>query len=192
MSASFLEPTSNEDGLLNELFSEDQRLRKKAWDYLYRSYYPMICEFILNSKGTEDDATDLFQDSLITVYLNLQNGSFREASSLRTYLFSICRNLWFKELDNRKKRITVPLDGEHGFVSESDIDNLMTVETVSLLMMQLSEDCRSILIEYFFQERTMEELKEIFKFSSTQVAKNRKWRCHGYLLKLFREQTPLN
>ncbi|HTF18209.1 MAG TPA: RHS repeat-associated core domain-containing protein [Chryseolinea sp.] len=46
---------------------------------------------------------------------------------------------------------------------------LIDVEVVGLLMTELSEDCQRILIEFYFNSRSMEELKVMFDVNSVQV-----------------------
>ena len=59
---------------------------------------------------------------------------------------------------------------------------------MSLLMNELEKDCRDILTEYYFNKKTMAELKDLFNVNSIQAAKNKKWRCMNYLTKLFKEK----
>ena len=87
----------------------------------------------------------------------------------------------------RKQKQSVA-EAESILVTQEDIDYLINVEVVSLLMNELQEDCRSILIEYYYNNRSMAELKEIFNVNSIQVAKTKKWRCLNYLKRLFIEK----
>ena len=146
----------------------------------------MIKDLILKQRGSENDAVDIFQDGLIILNRNLRNGSYRNDSCLSTYLFGICRNLWLKEY-NRK---SMQCEAEQQAVLEMrhNYDYLISTEIVTILMNELGEDCRKILTEYYYNNRSMEELMEIFNVNSIQAAKNKKWRCMNYLIKLFKEK----
>ena len=141
---------------------------------------------ILKLNGSVDDATDIFQDGLVVVNRNLNNGSFRNESTLSTYIFSICKNLWHKEYNRRAKQAA--LEPELVIESRIHFDHIINVEIVTLLMNELQEDCRKILTEYYFNNRSMAELKDMFNVNSIQAAKNKKYRCLNYLTKLFKEK----
>src|SRR5688572_15827013 len=171
--------------LLKNLLSKKAIERDQAWEYVYKTYYPMVRELIQKNSGTDEDATDIFQDGLLVLHRNISNGSFREESSIKTYLYSICKNLWLKELERRARRATSSLD----FLNDptmradttDDLGYLIDTQVIELLISELQEDCRNILIEYYYNNRSMAELKKIFNVGSIQAAKNKKWRCMGYL-----------
>ena len=64
----------------------------------------------------------------------------------------------------------------------------INVEIVTVLMNELGEDCRRILVEYYYNNRSFSELMELFNVNSIQAAKNKKWRCLKYLEKIFKER----
>lgn len=72
---------------------------------------------------------------------------------------------------------------------QQNFNYLINVEIVSLLMNELSDGCRKILNEYYCNNRSMAELKEIFNVNSVQAAKNKKWRCLNYLERLFKAKS---
>jgi len=36
--------------------------------FIYKNYYPSIRNFVLNNSGSEEDAKDIFQESIIIIY----------------------------------------------------------------------------------------------------------------------------
>lgn len=172
--------------LIQKLISNIASVREKSWEQIYVSYYPMVKDMVLKHSGSEEDATDVFQDGLVVLRLNLINGSFRSESTISTYLFSVCKNLWLKEYNKRTKQAM--LQPEFILEARQNVDYLINVEIVTLLMNELQEDCRKILTEYYYHNRSMAELKEMFNVNSIQAAKNKKWRCLNYLVKLFKER----
>lgn len=187
MSANFENRTPQDQKLIKVLLSEQPGEMERGWEFVYKTYYPMVLDNIRKNNGTAEDATDIFQDALMILHGNLKNGTFREESSIRTYIFSICKNLWLKELAKRRKQLDTMPEIMTG--SQNAVDYLMDVEIITLLMNELKMDCRSILTEYYFNNRSMAELKEIFNVNSIQAAKNKKWRCLGHLTKLVKEKS---
>jgi DNA-directed RNA polymerase specialized sigma24 family protein len=64
----------------------------------YKLYYGGIRHFVLKNSGNEEDARDLMQDLLLVLFQKVRSDSFKLTCSLGTYLFSVSRLLWFKEL----------------------------------------------------------------------------------------------
>jgi len=179
------------DVLIDHLLSSNTTIALKAWEDLYVAYYPSIKNFIIANNGLEYEATDIFQDTLVIFLQNIKNKTFRKDASLQTYLFSIARNLWMNELARQKKMVNIDPDDLMLVVTPVDINYLMTVDILGILMNELSEECRQTLIEFYYNNKSMSELKDIFSVSSVEAAKNKKWRCLGYLIKLFKERSPI-
>ncbi len=176
--------------LCGQLLSDDPGLAEKGWSYIYQTYYPMVRTLVLRNAGTENDAIDIFQDALLIFSRNLKNGVFRGESSIKTYLFGIGKNLWLKEIQKKKRANTISLDLDDNDVY--DLDYLKNIERVNRLMDQLQEDCKKILVEFYYHNRSMAELKELFQLNSIQATKNKKWRCLTYLVRLFKENENRN
>jgi RNA polymerase sigma factor (sigma-70 family) len=52
--------------------------------------------------GSVDDASDVFQDSLIIMLEKIDNENFILSCKFKTYLYCVCENLWKTVLDKRK------------------------------------------------------------------------------------------
>jgi RNA polymerase sigma factor (sigma-70 family) len=172
--------------LIQQLLSNHPLVSEKAWQKIYNLFFPAVENLITRSSGSEQDAVDIFQDTLIVLNSNIRRNVFKGQSSLKTYIYSIARNLWYKQLKQRGTQ--VPLDENDQFASEDDIAGLANEELISRLLQELKPDCREILIEFYVNNRSMSELMTMFNVNSIQAAKNKKWRCLGYLVKLFREK----
>jgi RNA polymerase sigma factor (sigma-70 family) len=181
--------TSDKD-LCRQLLSDDSGLADKGWRYIYRIHYPMIRTLILQNSGTEDDAIDIFQDALLIFNKNIKNGTFREESSIKTYLFGICKNLWLREIQIKKRAQTIPPNLQDN--DSDDLEYLRNIEKVTLLLEQLQADCKKILVEFYYHNRSMGELKDLFQLNSIQATKNKKWRCLSYLIRMFKENGNIN
>ncbi len=88
----------------------------------YESCYPSIAAMVRNNSGSSDDAQDLFQETLMALIEKMQKGNLTiyDNVSVNTFLRSIARRLWLKELDRRGKRGTRSLDDLLVVPSEAD------------------------------------------------------------------------
>jgi RNA polymerase sigma factor (sigma-70 family) len=141
---------------------------------------------VLLNSGNELDADDVFQDSLIILYRKVRDEDFRLSSSLKTYLYAICRNKWLKELSRREKMTMLTQDDE--FTSTSD-DNSIEEEILyeereriyREKYEELSEDCKKILKMYAIGS-SITEITKIMGFSSEQHTRNRRFKCKESLI----------
>lgn len=149
--------------------------------YIYKEYYPTIKFLITTNSGTETDAEDVFQDALVVLYRKIARENLILTSSFKTFLYSICRNLWLQRLDRR-----VFSNGFLDMENLSEIqDNLYTgqheeeVEKYRLFQQhffRLGEDCQKIL-RLFLKKTSLKEIAEIMGFKTEKYAKTRKFMC---------------
>ncbi len=86
--------SSQEKALLEGLAKED----KDSIERIYRDNYTMIQSLILNNNGSTDDAADIFQEAMIVLFEKSRNVDFELNCLLKTYIYSVCRRLWLKKL----------------------------------------------------------------------------------------------
>jgi RNA polymerase sigma factor (sigma-70 family) len=157
---------------------------------IYRAYLPGIITYIRRNSGGEEDARDLFQEAMIVLFRKVKAGNFELRSSLNTYLSSICRNLWYKRLRDRKE-VSIP-EGIERPDPDEDLDQLIHLTVQRRLFLQhfqqLGETCREIL-ELYFQKVSMREIAE--KLQTTEgYLKKRKFVCKEKVVKAI-QQDPL-
>lgn len=184
--------TNKSDGELLELLQgPDPIQRDKALSEVYRRSYSMIERMITSNSGSVADAEDIFHDGLISFYKQAQNG-LTLTCAIKTYLFSICRNLWLKRL--RKSGRSDRLENQHNEIVELDNDPseyLIVDECAALVSAQLKligEDCRKIIVYSYFEQFKADEIAQLMDYATPQVARNKKSSC----LKRFREQVLKN
>src|SRR5690349_20099021 len=77
----------------------------KAANLLYRTYFPMVLHFIASNSGTEQEAKDIYQESIIVMYENLQIPGFQLTCRIKTYIYSVSRRLWLKKLAEKSRYV---------------------------------------------------------------------------------------
>ena len=149
--------------------------------HVYKEFYPTIKFLITTNSGTETDAEDVFQDALVVLFKKIAREDLILTSSFKTFLYSICRNLWLQRLDRRV------FSSE--FLEMEDLnelqDNLYLEqpeeehEKYRLFQqhfLKLSEDCQKIL-HLFLGKTSLKEIAEIMGFKTEKYAKTRKFMC---------------
>ena len=188
LSINLLKAEINEQALLKGLAQNDS----KAVEALYKSHFTMIQHFVLNNNGSFDDARDLFQDAMITLYEKVQSDSFVLSCQIKTYLFSICKNLWLKRLQQMGK-YSAPLSTEEESIAvEADLEEFQKKDAAFSIMNRalnsLGEPCKSLLEGYYLNKKGMQELADDFGYTNADNAKNQKYKCLMRLKKLFFSQ----
>jgi RNA polymerase sigma factor (sigma-70 family) len=175
----------NEQALLKGLAQNDS----KAVETLYKSHFGMIQHFVTNNNGSFDDARDIFQEAMITLYEKVQLDNFALTCQIKTYLFSICKNLWLKRLQQMGK-YGAPLSAQEETVSvEDDLEQFEKKDAAFAIMDRalnsLGEPCKSLLEGYYLNKKGMQELASQFGYTNADNAKNQKYKCLMRLKKLF-------
>ena len=175
----------NEQALLKGLANNDS----KAVEALYKSHFNMIQHFVLNNSGSFDDARDIFQEAMITLYEKVQSSSFVLTCQIKTYLFSICKHLWLKRLHQIDKYSSPLSVHEESISVEEDIVAFEKKDAAFAIMDRalnsLGEPCKSLLEGYYINKKGMQELAKDFGYTNADNAENQKYKCLMRLKKLF-------
>jgi RNA polymerase sigma factor (sigma-70 family) len=176
---------SNEQALLKGLANNDSR----AIETIYKDNFNTIQAFILNNNGSYDDARDIFQEAMIALYEKAQSESFVLTCQIKTYVYSICRRLWLKRLQQLGKYTNQVDSLEETIPVEEDLDNHekrnAAFAIMDRAMNSLGEPCKSLLEGYYLKKLGMQELADEFGYTNADNAKNQKYKCLMRLKKLF-------
>ena len=176
----------------NELLIGLKAEESKAIEECYRIAYPSILKFITKNKGTTDDSRDFFQEGLIVLIRMVKKQDFKLTAKVSTLLFSIIRNLWFKELRKRKKQEVYVLDDNDFHFELGDEDqNLVNfeleayqkneiMEETMRAMDQLPAPCKRIILMYYIEELSHKEIGQNLDCSDN-TARQKLFRCMGKL-----------
>lgn len=162
---------------------------RSALKNIYNLYYPVIESFVVKNNGSQLEAKDIFQESVILLYEKLQQNGFVLRCSIKTFLYAISKRLWLKRWNEKKTKV---FDTEF----ESDPGNIDEVynafeqqeqyyENMQNALSQLGEPCAAILRDFYINDLSMVEIAEKFGYTNAQNAKNQKYKCLQRLKKLF-------
>ncbi len=180
-----MKPEINEKPLLEGLAASD----KKAVEAIYQDNYNMVQGLIINNNGSSDDAKDIFQEAMIVLYEKVRSGSFELNCQIKTYLYSVCRRLWLKRLQ-QLNRYAAPLGDTESIVPVEDEIEGHEQRNAEFEMMEkaigsLGEPCKSLLEAYYLQKQNMQVIAANFGYTNADNAKNQKYKCLMRLKKIF-------
>lgn len=154
----------------------------QAISQLYAQHYRMLEHYIMQNSGSEDDAADLIQEVMLVFVKMVSEGKFRGESSIKSFLYSICKNVWITELRKRKSAQArhERYEGEKEQQDRDVSEQLARSENLKFVMDlfdKLGEKCKQVLTLFYFEELPMKEICERLDFSSEQVLRNKKYKC---------------
>ena len=178
--------TSEKEKLILEGLALNDR---QAIETIYREHYDMVQAFILNNSGNPDEAKDIFQEAMIVLYEKAVSGRFELNCLLKTFIYSVCRRLWLKRLQQIQRyrmleeniEETIPVEEEMETHEKRNADfNLM-----ENALGRIGEPCKSLLEAYYIQKKNMQDIAENFGYTNADNAKTQKYKCLMRLKKIF-------
>ena len=163
---------------------------KKTIRAIYDNFYPKVRSFILKNKGSEQEAKDVFHNALYQLSVRLQVSSIEITSSFEGYFFTVCKNLWRKELNSRNKWVrnektkTLEVGEEHNLNESFNAQERWDLFEENLKL--LSDSCRRLLTLYF-AKISYKEIVEEFDYASENVAFQRVFKCKKRLADLIKK-----
>jgi len=157
----------------SEILAKLQNGDETALEYLYQKYYRMMVKMVTSNSGTEYEAKDIYQEALIVFWQKAVSGKLVLTSKISTYLYSICQNLWRKELDRKGRLSSEEKDG----MEYMDHDREERVRIIRECIELLGETCQKVLSYYYFDGMSMSDIAEKLNFSNTDTAKTKKYKC---------------
>lgn len=175
----------NEQLLLKGLANNDTR----CIEIIYKQNFNTILAMIVNNNGSYDEARDIFQEAMIALYEKAKSESFVLTCKINTYVYSICRRLWLKRLQQLGK-INNPFEGfEETVAVEDDVEiqakRNQEFEIMHNALSNLGEPCKSLLEGYYIKKLDMQQLANQFGYTNSDNAKNQKYKCLVRLKKMF-------
>ncbi|MCE7996116.1 MAG: sigma-70 family RNA polymerase sigma factor [Roseivirga sp.] len=158
---------------------------------IYKECFPLVKRFITQNNGAEEDAEDIFQKSLLQIAVRYQKEQFEIRGDFRGYLFTVCKNLWLRELNKSKKRVTNELFLNLYSEEQDNALALMEQKRFELFNEKLnliSENCKKILSLYFAKVSYAEMVRAL-DYNSETVARQRVFKCKKSLTDLIKGDT---
>lgn len=148
---------------------------------MYAQHFDKVKQFVLQNSGSEEDAKDIYQETFLAVWRNIQLDKFQpeNETSLDGYIYQVARNKWLDQLRSAKRKKTVSLVEENNKIVEENLltdESLAYLETVKKQYRQLGEQCKELLHLFYFKRKSMKDIATFFSWTEA-TAKNNKYRC---------------
>lgn len=169
-----------------------RRRDNQVIQYIYTDNFQKISRLIENNNGSEDDAEDVFQETLIIIFKRLrENDDFALSSTFSTYIYSIARLIWLKKLRDSRRMDVKKLDREMEDYIEFEepppvLDKDLRLAVYQRNLRLIPEDCQKILT-LTAQDVAAKEIAERLGFRSDGYVRKRRHFCKEFLVNKIKE-----
>jgi RNA polymerase sigma factor (sigma-70 family) len=148
---------------------------------LYTSNRKAIAVYLSRNNGTPDDADDMLQEALVILWERIRSGRFEYTAQLSTFIYGTVKNLWLHRLRQKKRFSSAEIDpDEHEDGSLSILDIMIETEqaeTVRDALKTIGEQCRRLLLLFYWEEQSMAEIAKQLGFANASTVKAKKYQC---------------
>lgn len=173
----------------DEAILEGLRLRSDyIINFTYREFFPLVKFLVAENGGSGEDAEDVFQDGIVILYTKISLNQLVLTSSFKTYMYSVCRNLWLQKLTKRKaiydKLTDVDdfIDLPKDLFQEANFEEAELHRIIQIHFLSMPIDCQKVL-RLFIKNIPLREIAGIMGFKTENYAKTRKYLCKQELKK---------
>ncbi|MGD1045757.1 MAG: sigma-70 family RNA polymerase sigma factor [Bacteroidota bacterium] len=177
---------NNDSKLLDALRNGDE----EALVELFHQNRRPVTSLVTRNQGSEDDAEDVLQEAMVVLWERVRSGSFEYQAKLSTFIYATAKNIWFRRLARR--RWELPATEEALNVAACNATPLEELEenervlAVQKAMEQIGNPCRDLLLLFYWEERSMEEIAMKLGFANADTVKSKKYQCKKVLEHLVR------
>jgi len=169
---------------IEALLKNDSRVLSK----LYEKYSYKIVAMVKKNSGNADDAQDIIQETLVTIYQQANEKGFILTCPFDAYFYLLCKRKWLNELKKRgNNRVTI-IEDVTSITEEQEqqADETEVFEQqhqlFELKFKELGEKCQELL-KTTFKIKSMEKVAEILGVTYG-YARKKKSQCMGKLTQL--------
>ncbi len=175
----------NPDYYLNGLINNNEQI---VID-IYKNMFSQVLSFVSNNKGQRIDAEDVFQKALLQLAVRYKKEKFVIQTTFEAYFFTVCKNLWRRELNKSKVWVTkhelFELKDENEDIAMAVLEQKrweLFTENLELI----SEKCKTLLKQYFTKV-SYDTIVSTFNYSSGTVARQAVFKCKKRLTQLVKK-----
>jgi len=170
---------------LDEIIDGIRRHDNSVLTLIYKELYPGVSSYIRNNGGNSDDAKDVFQESIIIVFRQIEQKNLEIKSGFESYLFGIARLIWLKMLRSKDihNRSVNQLNEPEVTYHPADelVDEDLELRFFRKHFADMGEECQKLL-KFSANGLSNETIAKMLGYKNEQVVRNLKYRCKEKLI----------
>ena len=155
---------------------------------LYQKFSPKVMAYITKNSGNFDEAQDVIQETLVTIYKQAKEKGLVLNVPFDAYFFLLCKRRWLNELKKKGRNQVTNIEEDLSISDKTHemVDETELYEARNRLFKQkfqlLSKSCQELL-EKAFNIKSMQKVAEILGVSYA-YARKKKSQCIGKLTEI--------
>ncbi len=168
---------------------------RKVLDQQYELHRTSFMDWgIRRYQCDKEDLVDVYQEAFIVLYQNLVAGKLDDMNcSIRTYIFSVAKNLLFKQF-RRNSRIDTTQGDQLYLLADEDLNREEEMvltdqqQDLKIAIQGLGKVCQELITLYYYHGLDQESIMQRMQYKNTQTVKSQKVRCMRQLEKLLKRR----
>lgn len=169
--------------LLESVKNKDSKVLEQIYDE-YRK--PFVIWSSQLYQCNDEDAIEIYQKAFTIFYFNVQKGKLTKlTSSIKTYLFSIGKNLFREKFRDKHNRLVNLDDVSNTSIVQETVDNDILEDyqhnhqkrIVKALLNEIGDPCKTLLHLIFIQNYSVDAVVREMNYSDERVVRKRKSLC---------------
>lgn len=161
-----------------------RRQDNRILTYLYEAYFGMIRDHLSKNSGSDDDAHEVLQETVVILYKQVTGEGFSLTTDLKGYFFGVARNVWNTQLRYRSRLVSFTGDPEDNSAAE-EANGALLERIVTRSFALLGEDCQKVLT-LFGEGLSYEEIARRMGFKNEEYARRKKYLCKEALMEIIK------
>ncbi len=163
---------------------------------LYQKYSPKIVGYITKNSGTYDDAQDIIQETLITIFHQAKEKNFVLTCPFDAYFYLLCKRKWLNKINKKSikgvtilEEITSISDEQEYLANQTEVFEKRS-SLFEEKLIELGGKCKELL-DLAFKVKKMDKVAEALGVSYG-YARKKKSECIGKLTKMVKSSSKFN
>lgn len=182
-----------EKDILTENYLKQEQLVKaiqandeSVLELLYQENYYKTEKYIIENRGSQEQAKDTYQEAFIAVWENVQNDKFipKNETAINGYIYTVAKNKWLDFLKSSRFKKTSTLEThEYKIESETNSDSESLEEETNQKILKVADTfnkigdaCKKILTLFYYDSKSLKEIATELSIAEAS-ARNKKYRC---------------
>lgn len=161
---------------------------------IYDLFQEKVIQWVVRNNGSRGDGEDLFQEGLIVILKYAKRDPYFLTSSFQTFLLSVCKKMWYKELKKRKdrmnrmtKRYPVDLPAPSNLL-EAILEEQQRYARYQDSFLKLTNKEQRIL-QVYLKGWSHQEIADYFNLSNSNASKQRIFKIKTKLKRIVRKHS---
>ncbi len=188
----------NDNQILESIKRGEPKVLEKLYDEIRQPFLVWASQLY---QCDTDDAVEIYQKAYTILYMNVRKGKLTSlTSSVKTYLFSIGKNLFREKFRNKHNRLvniddisnTTNFDAEVDANVLESYENTHQKELVRKLLAEIGNPCSTLLELMFIKGYSAEAVVREMNYSDERVVRKRKSLCLKKMREMVAEKKNSN